>query len=184
MEHFDCYFFYCNLKRLKLERKKENSKGLLRRPNVFQDLAQPALSTISIWPSASLGLSKQSWELLQPLQTFCLHHFHMHQYLLLWNAPEVPHTKLVCLTQVLLAENTNGWALWGIPTEWEAWRLKSLKNTKALIITVAIVFVHKLWRYSDFSCRSILLFQEENIFLLISVHKQVPSAGGISIFHP
>lgn len=94
------------------------------------------------------------------------------------------HTKLVCLTEVLLGKNTNGWALWGIPTEWEAWRLKSLKNPNALIITVAIFFVHKLWRYSDFSCRSILLFQEENIFPFISVYKQVSSAGGISIFHP
>lgn len=44
-----------------------------------------------------------------------------------------------------------------------------------------IVFVHKLWRYSDFSCRSSPLFQGENIFPFISVHKQVLSACGILI---
>lgn len=47
---------------------------------------------------------------------------------------------------------------------------------------MAIVFVPKLWRYSDSSCRSIPLFQEENILPFIYVHNQVLSACGTLIF--
>lgn len=83
------------------------------------------------------------------------------------------HTKLPCLTAVLLGDNINGWALWEKSTAWKAQGLKSLKTLKVLIVTVAIVFVHKLWRYSDFSYKSIPLFQEGNIF---SIHFSVQTS--------
>lgn len=123
MEYFDYYFFYCNLKSLKLERNKNNSKG---GQMYFKTLPSPPSAPSAFGPSASSGLSKQSRELLQPLQTLCLHHFHMPQYLLLWNAPEVPPHQA-------------GLSDWN-PACWEYQRMGTLRDShwvKALTLKIS-----------------------------------------------